>query len=110
MPLVRIDLAKGKPAAHRRAIGDIIYKAMREVIDVPEHDKFQVITEHPAENLNCTSSYLGISYSPDIILIQITLSAGRTVETKKAFYKRIVDDLHAQLKIRREEFSSTSSR
>ena len=103
MPLVRIDLIRGKPAAFRKRIGEIIYTAMRDVINVPENDKFQVITQHDAEELNVADSYLGNRYSADIILIQITLNAGRTVEMKKAFFKRIADDLHDQLKVRRED-------
>lgn len=103
MPLVRIDLAKGKSAAHRKALGDIVYNAMRATIGVPEDDKFQIITEHDPGELNVAPSYLGIAYSPDILLIQITLSFGRTVELKQALYKRIADDLHAQLRIRRED-------
>ena len=103
MPLVRIDLIRGKPAAFRKRIGEIIYTAMRDVINVPENDKFQVITQHDAEELNVADSYLGNNYSADIILIQITLNAGRTVEMKKAFFKRIADDLHDQLKVRRED-------
>jgi phenylpyruvate tautomerase PptA (4-oxalocrotonate tautomerase family) len=103
MPFVRIDLAKGKTAEQRKTIGEIIYTAMIETINVPADDKFQVITEHPPEELNFPKSYLGIEYSKDIVFIQITLNAGRTVEMKKAFYKRIADDLHAQLNIRRED-------
>ena len=103
MPLVRIDLIRGKPAAFRKRIGEIIYTAMRDVINVPENDKFQVITQHDAEELNVADSYLGNRYSADIILIQITLNAGRTVEMKKAFFKRIADDLHDQLNVRRED-------
>jgi phenylpyruvate tautomerase PptA (4-oxalocrotonate tautomerase family) len=103
MPFVRIDLAKGKTADRRKAIGEIIYKAMTEIINVPKDDKFQVITEHAPEDLNFPESYLGIAYSRDIIFIQITLNAGRTIDMKKAFYKRIADDLHEQLKIRRED-------
>ena len=76
---------------------------MTETINVPADDKFQVITEHAPEELNFPKSYLGIAYSKDIVFIQITLNAGRTVEMKKAFYKRIADDLHAQLNIRRED-------
>ncbi|MGL5167868.1 MAG: tautomerase family protein [Afipia sp.] len=103
MPFVRIDLAKGKSPEHRKTIGEIVYKAMTETINVPADDKFQVITEHAAEELNYPKSYLGIEYSKDIVFIQITLNGGRTVDMKKAFYKRIADDLHAQLKIRRED-------
>jgi 4-oxalocrotonate tautomerase len=103
MPLVRIDLIRGKPVAFRKQIGEIVYTAMREVINVPENDKFQVIAQHDAEELNVADSYLGNHYTKDIILIQITLNAGRTIEMKKAFFKRIADDLHDQLKIRRED-------
>ncbi|WP_024577740.1 MULTISPECIES: tautomerase family protein [unclassified Afipia] len=103
MPLVRIDLAKGKPAGHRKAIGEIIYKAMTETINVPADDKFQVITEHAPEDLNFPKNYLGIEYSKDIVFIQVTLNGGRTVDMKKAFYRRIADDLHMQLNIRRED-------
>ncbi len=103
MPLVRIDLAKGTSAEHRKAIGEIIYTAMIETINVPVDDKFQVITEHAPEELNFPKNYLGIEYSKDIVFIQITLNGGRTVDMKKAFYKRIADELHAQLNIRRED-------
>ena len=103
MPFVRIDLLRGKPASFRKALGEIVYRAMRETIDVPEGDKFQVITEHDADELNIAEGYLGNHYSRDIILVQITMNAGRTVEKKKAFYKRIVDDMEGQLQVRRED-------
>src|ERR1035438_9340216 len=47
MPLVRIDLRQGKTPEYRLKIGDMVYRAMRETINVPEHDRFQVITDHP---------------------------------------------------------------
>jgi 4-oxalocrotonate tautomerase len=103
MPLARIDLVRGKSAAFRKTLGEIVYKAMTDEINSPVNDKFQIITEHAAEELNIADSYLGNTYTKDIILIQITLNAGRTVEIKKAFFKRIADDLHAQLNVRRED-------
>jgi phenylpyruvate tautomerase PptA (4-oxalocrotonate tautomerase family) len=103
MPLVRIDLAEGTSAQFRRTLGDIVYKAMIDIIDVPADDKFQIITEHRAEELNYAPSYLGIEHSPALVLIQITLTVGRTVQAKQAFYKEIAEQLHAQLGIRRED-------
>jgi 4-oxalocrotonate tautomerase len=103
MPLVRIDLAKGKSAQFRKTLGEVVYKAMTEIINVPTDDKFQIITEHPPEELNYAPSYLGIEHSAGIVLIQITLSIGRTVEAKQAFYKEIAEQLHAQLGIRKED-------
>jgi 4-oxalocrotonate tautomerase len=103
MPLVRIDLIAGKSVEFRKTLGEIIYRAMRETINVPANDKFQVITEHAADELNVADNYLGNTYSKDVMLIQITLNAGRSVEMKKAFFKKIADDLHAQLNVRRDD-------
>jgi 4-oxalocrotonate tautomerase len=103
MPFVRIDLVRGKSPEYRKTLGDIVYKALLDVIHIPEDDKFQVITEHAPDEINIAHSYLGNRYSGDVIFIQITLSTGRPVETKKAFYRRVVDDIHGQLKMRRED-------
>ena len=103
MPLVRIDLARGKPAEFRKTLGEIIYRAMRETINVPENDKFQIFNEHSPEDLNIADNYLGNTYSKDMLIIQITMNAGRTVEMKKAFFKRIADDIHTQLKLRKDD-------
>jgi len=103
MPLVRIDLAKGKSAQFRKTLGDVVYKAMTDLINVPTDDKFQIITEHPPEELNYAQSYLGIEHSAGLVLIQITLTVGRTVEAKQAFYKEIAEQIHAQLGIRKED-------
>jgi 4-oxalocrotonate tautomerase len=103
MPFVRVDLLRGKSIQYRKTIGEIVYDAMRDVIDVPENDKFQVIAEHPVEHFNLSESYLGNHYSKDVILIQITLNAGRSIEQKKAFYKRIVDELKKQLSVRPQD-------
>jgi phenylpyruvate tautomerase PptA (4-oxalocrotonate tautomerase family) len=103
MPLVRIDLVRGKPASYRKALGDIVYTAMRQTIDVPLDDKFQIITEHAPEELNIAPAYMGNHYSHDLILIQITMSLGRTVEKKKALFRRIADDLQAQLGLRQDD-------
>jgi 4-oxalocrotonate tautomerase len=103
MPLVRIDLRQGKSPDYRRTIGDVVYDAMREVINVPEHDRFQVINEHHPDNLIFDPTYLGIQRSADCIFIQIALSEGRSVEQKQAFYKAIVEGLHERLNLRRED-------
>ena len=103
MPLVRIDLRKGKSIAYRRTVGDVVYEVMRATIDVPENDRFQIITEHDAENLICDSEYLGIHRSVDCVVIQVTLSSGRTVAKKRAFYLAIVDGLSERLGLRKED-------
>ena len=46
MPLTRVSLRHGKSAPYRKAILDGVYAAMRETFDVPEDDRFMLVTEH----------------------------------------------------------------
>jgi phenylpyruvate tautomerase PptA (4-oxalocrotonate tautomerase family) len=101
MPLVRIDLREGKPAAYRRAVADAVHTAMVDIIGIPEADRFQVISEHGPEGLVYDPAYLGITRDDDVVLVQITISAGRAVELKRALYERIVTLLEARPGIRR---------
>jgi phenylpyruvate tautomerase PptA (4-oxalocrotonate tautomerase family) len=103
MPLVRISLMKGKPVGFGKQVGTIVYQAMRDTITVPEHDNFQVISEHEPQELIFDRNYLGISRTDGIVIIQITLNEGRALELKKALYQTIADRLHAGLDIRRED-------
>ena len=55
-----------------------------------------------SENCHCLydPSYLDISRTDGIIIIQITLNEGRTTELKKNFYQAVADGLHKELGIR----------
>jgi hypothetical protein len=67
MPLVRIDLARGKPPGYRHAIADVIYTAMTGVLNVPNDDRFMVITEHDQADLVISPEYLGIGHTAPTI-------------------------------------------
>jgi len=103
MPFVRIALLRGKSTDYGRTIGDVVYQAMRESLNVPENDRFQVITEHDAEGLVFDRGYLGIERTADCVFIAVTLNEGRTIEMKQAFYKGVADGLHERLGLRRED-------
>ena len=103
MPLVRVSLRRGKPAAYRKAILDGIYNAMRSAFDVPEEDRFMLITEHDEADFSYSKSYLGIHRSDDLVMIQITANNTRTVERKKAFFRQIADNLAASPGVRPED-------
>lgn len=103
MPLVRISLVAGKPEGYLKKIGDAVHRAMVETISVPPQDRFQIITEHGKSHFIYDPSYLNIRRSDDLVIIQITLNQGRTVELKKALYKRIADLLHEAVNLRKED-------
>jgi 4-oxalocrotonate tautomerase len=93
MPLARISLRRGKPAAYRSAILDGIYQASRETFGVPEEDRFTLVTQHDADEFDYSPSYLGIARSNDLVVIQITVSNTRSVDHKQALYRRIAERL-----------------
>jgi 4-oxalocrotonate tautomerase len=90
MPLVRIDLRRGKSADYKKAICDGVYRALREIFTVPENDRFMVVTDHDDADFIHSQTYLGIAYSSDFVMLQLTVSNTRTVEQKKQLYRRIV--------------------
>jgi 4-oxalocrotonate tautomerase len=77
---------------------------MTEVANVPEHDKFQIFSLHESDELIYPrEGYLDINYTQDIIFIQVFWVSGRTTDTKKAFFRRISEDLHARAHVRKED-------
>jgi 4-oxalocrotonate tautomerase len=103
MPLVRIDLPRTIESERRSLIGDIVYQAMAEVLNVPDGDKFQIINVHEPVTLRMDPAYLGIDRSADAFIIDITLNAGRSVELKQRFYAAVVERLTAEAKVRPQD-------
>ncbi len=103
MPLVRIDLRRGKSPAYRNAICDGVYRALRETFNAPENDRFEIVSEHEPDNFVRPPSYLGIAYSDDLVIIQITVSDTRSREQKQALFARIAALLAENPRLRKED-------
>ena len=103
MPLVRVSLRKGKSDDYKKAIGDGVYKAMREAFNVPEEDRFVVVSEHSESEFQFSKTYLDIARSDDLVIIQITANNTRTVEQKKALFAEIAELLSINPGLRKED-------
>jgi phenylpyruvate tautomerase PptA (4-oxalocrotonate tautomerase family) len=103
MPLVRISLRRGKSDDHKKAIGDGVYRAMREVFNVPDEDRFVVVSEHAESEFQFSRTYLDIWRSDDLVIIQITANDTRTTEQKKALFARIAELLSQHPGLRKED-------
>lgn len=102
MPFIRISLKGSHSEKERQRIGDCVHRAMVKAIGIPEGDRFQVITEHGGD-LIYDPDYMDIHRTDGIVLIQITLASGRTVEQKKALFKNIAEFLHTEHGVRQED-------
>ncbi|HYX51920.1 MAG TPA: tautomerase family protein [Candidatus Limnocylindrales bacterium] len=103
MPLVRIALIEGKSEDYKKKVSNAVHQAMVETMNVPPLDRFQIITSVPRADFVYDPKYLDIARTDDLVMIQITLNTGRTLELKKAFYKRVVELLAQEVKLRPED-------
>lgn len=94
MPLVKIEMLKGKPAAYRKTLLNEIHQALVESIKIPDQDRNQKIREYAEENFEIQPGR-----TKNAVFIEITLFEGRSLEAKKALYQNIVNRLKEKLKI-----------
>jgi len=103
MPLVRISLTTSKPESHKRKVSEAVHRALVETISIPAQDRFHVITEHGLADFVYDPEYLNIHRTNDLVIIQITLSAGRTLEVRKSIYRRTAELLNQEAGLRKED-------
>ena|SRR5216684_1242644 len=89
MPLVKIYTRKNKTDAELRAIADGVHDALVAQANVPVDDRFQILNRLERDQIVADPSYGGVSRSEDIVIVEITLNVGRTVEIKKNLYADI---------------------
>jgi 4-oxalocrotonate tautomerase len=103
MPLVRISLREGKTEEYRKAVADGVHRALVEGMDVPAQDRFQIITEHPAGGLIYDPTYLGVQRTDNVVMVQITLSAGRKLAQKRKLFQRMAEILAENPRLRPQD-------
>lgn len=101
MPFVRICLKQERPVSVRRAIADGVHDALVATIGIPPDDRFQIVSTH-GDDLIYDPGFLGIARSDGIVMVEVHLSVGRSLDQKRALYVGIADRLE-RLGIRRED-------
>lgn len=86
MPLVRIDLIKGRDNAALRSLLDVLHSCVLEAFGVPERDRFQIVTEHSPQHMIIQDVGLGFDRSRDMVVVQITTTP-RSLTARKTFYR-----------------------
>jgi len=103
MPLVKLWMRRGKSTAFLRSAADCVHDALVAQANVPADDRFQIIQELDAEALIAHPTYGGVNRSGDLIVVEITLNHGRTLEIKKNLYADIVARLGSALDVRPDD-------
>jgi phenylpyruvate tautomerase PptA (4-oxalocrotonate tautomerase family) len=94
MPLVKIYAPKrSKSARALRKISDGVQEALVAHANVPPNSRFYLFIRLERDEIVADPSYGGVTRSKNLVVIEITLNAGRTVEVKKALYAGIASRL-----------------
>jgi len=88
MPLVRIEILKGRPTADKRRLLQAVHAGLVEAFGIPEDDRTQRLIEHDPENFEIPPGQ-----SENYTLVEITAFPGRSPTAKQALYKAIVRNL-----------------
>lgn len=87
------------------AISDAVHEAMVAALDVPQRDRFQIITERVGRYLRFDANYLDIDRDEEFVLIRITLAGGRTTDAKQTFYRCLAGLLTERIGMRTENLA-----
>ena len=92
MPLMRIDLVKGRSKREIKAIGEAVHRAMVAAFNVPERDRYQIISELKPSRFVMQDTGLDIPRTKKRIMIQV-ITRPRPREQKEAFYTLVCEEL-----------------
>jgi phenylpyruvate tautomerase PptA (4-oxalocrotonate tautomerase family) len=93
MPVATFNLRKGRTAESKRKMADAVQAAIVDKLNVPDEDRYQLFREYDNDDFIHTPGYLGISYSSQLLVLEVTFIHGRPDEIKKA----LLDDINRRL-------------
>ena len=92
MPLVVVDVLKGKTDGELTELLEAVHQAVVEAFQVPPRDRYQILQEHDPARMVIEDTGLGIDRSPNVVVVRVT-SRPRTQKQKENLYRLLRDEL-----------------
>ena len=90
MPLAKIHVVEGRYDDDRIAkVSGAVQAALMNTLRVPPEDFYQLIFEFPKKRFLHTPSFVGMHYTDDLIILDLTFIEGRSKETRLALLKDV---------------------
>ena len=90
MPLAKIHVMEGRYDERRLGnVSQAVQEALMSVLKIPPDDFFQIIHVLPRPRFLHTPAFVGMRYSDDLILLEVTFISGRPKETRLALLKEL---------------------
>jgi phenylpyruvate tautomerase PptA (4-oxalocrotonate tautomerase family) len=103
MPLVTINPKRGRSAAAKRAMADAVHDALVEKLGIPASDRFQLIREYDGDDFIHADAHLDLSYSADLVILEVSFIEGRPDEVKKALLRDLSERLTTSTDLRPDD-------
>ena len=96
MPVAKIHVLDGRYNEDRlRKISSAVQNGLISALGIPPEDFFQIIHVLPRGRYLHTPSFLGLNYSDDLIILEITFISGRPKEKRLGLLKALNDGVVA---------------
>lgn len=93
MPLVRIDVNRGRTPENLQQLSRGIHDAIVGEYGIPERDYFHILTEHPQGQIFAQDAGLGFERTGGVVMIQIFTQGGRSQEAKQRLFSAVARNL-----------------
>ena len=94
MPLVKVEMLRGKDPEYKKTVLDCIHQGLVDSVGIEDWDRFQRITEYDRGDMEFPSFK-----TDDFMIVEIKLFPGRTKEQKAALIESITGNLNRSLGI-----------
>jgi len=102
MPLMKIDLIKGREREEIKKILNISYEVMLVTFKAPKGDRYQIVNQHEDYEMQILDTGLGVERTKNVIVFTI-ITRPRTQQQKQSFYSELTKKLHDDMGIRKED-------
>ena len=108
MPVAKIHVLEGQyDEARLGKVSAAVQSALIAALGIPPDDFFQIIHALPRSQYRHTPSFLGVNYSDDLILLEITFISGRPKERRLGLLKALNDAVVAAVGISADDLLIT---
>ena len=92
MPLAKLHVLEGQyDDARLDKVSSAVQNGLISALGIPPEDFFQIIHVLPKSQFRHTPSFLGLNYSDDLIVLEITFISGRPKEKRLGLLKALND-------------------
>ncbi|MDW8569711.1 tautomerase family protein [Staphylococcus shinii] len=102
MPLMKIDLIKGREREEIKKILNISYEVMLDTFKAPKGDRYQIVNQREDYEMQILDTGLGVERTKNVIVFTI-ITRPRTQQQKQRFYSELTNKLHDDMGIRKED-------